>query len=744
MTYSLAAPSRPAHPARAALTQAVLALLALGCGLAASPAFGGALTLSDPAPARLLVAVAAGAVAPALVVGIARHCGLAVTAAAAAALVTTVLAVALAARPGRDVAAGPYRLLTSALPSDATGPVTAAVGFLTGFAALASCLLAAYSRRRAFAVVPPFVPLVAGLALDASVASPPSWYAAAVLVPLGFALVLVRDPVRVGGERAGSRASARTSARTAARTAGVARRTAALAGAVAVLAAGSALAATAAPDLPAVRTRPADARALVDAPLQPRSAVNPIVRYPAWARGLEPLRLTGTASRPVSRLVLTTLPEFTGAGWTADSRFRRAGSTLRAAGGAGGPTVRVDIRTRTAGDLAWLPRPDRPAGLSLAAGQPSDLGVDEQTGDLVVPGGVSFPGRYSVTGSEPVTGADVGRGDRAVRRTGPVSTGDAPVPDVVRRFVQGTRDLGDADKLAAVANLLRLDDWYVDDSDDPRSGNGWFQIVKLLGAPGRHIGTSEQYASTFAVLARVLGFQSRVVVGFVPRYADNGRDFTITGRDVRAWAQVRFARAGWVTYDATPTRRAGDTDTRRERPDPAPRGGSSPTPSSNAPSTPPTSTSPPPRADDTDTRGSGPGPLLLVAALAAVIVLLLAAPPGVKAGRRRRRRGAAVPAHAVVGAWRETADRLAELGRPPQRGRLTSEVAASAPEAARDEVRALGRLLDRAGYAPEAAGADDAAAAWRHADAARDRIHGQLSPVRRVLAALDPRPLWRR
>ncbi|NKQ58709.1 transglutaminase domain-containing protein [Amycolatopsis sp. K13G38] len=65
-------------------------------------------------------------------------------------------------------------------------------------------------------------------------------------------------------------------------------------------------------------------------------------------------------------------------------------------------------------------------------------------------------------------------------------------------------------------------------------------------------GFCEQFASSMAVMLRVLGIPSRVAVGFTTGYAD-GDSRVITSQDAHAWVEVYFgSRLGWVSFDPTP------------------------------------------------------------------------------------------------------------------------------------------------------------------------------------------------
>ena len=70
--------------------------------------------------------------------------------------------------------------------------------------------------------------------------------------------------------------------------------------------------------------------------------------------------------------------------------------------------------------------------------------------------------------------------------------------------------------------------------------------------PGDQVGTSEQFATAFALLARRAGLPTRLVVGFRPgdRQPDGTR--VIRGRDALAWPEVYFQELGWVPFAPTP------------------------------------------------------------------------------------------------------------------------------------------------------------------------------------------------
>ena len=66
-------------------------------------------------------------------------------------------------------------------------------------------------------------------------------------------------------------------------------------------------------------------------------------------------------------------------------------------------------------------------------------------------------------------------------------------------------------------------------------------------------GYCQQFASAFAVMARVEGLPTRIVVGMLPGARLGHRSaWQVTGTDVHAWPQVYFKGTGWVDFEPTP------------------------------------------------------------------------------------------------------------------------------------------------------------------------------------------------
>ncbi len=71
-------------------------------------------------------------------------------------------------------------------------------------------------------------------------------------------------------------------------------------------------------------------------------------------------------------------------------------------------------------------------------------------------------------------------------------------------------------------------------------------------------GYCEQFAGTFAAMARSLGLPARVAVGFTVGEADPDDPdlYVVRGRHAHAWPEVYLAGVGWVAFEPTPGRGA--------------------------------------------------------------------------------------------------------------------------------------------------------------------------------------------
>lgn len=109
----------------------------------------------------------------------------------------------------------------------------------------------------------------------------------------------------------------------------------------------------------------------------------------------------------------------------------------------------------------------------------------------------------------------------------------------------------DADRVRALETYLRSEGSY---TDTPRPMDPALEASPvegfLLGALSGHC---EYFASGMVVLARSVGYPSRLVNGFAGgRLNELGNFVEVTRADAHAWVEVHYEDAGWVRYDPTP------------------------------------------------------------------------------------------------------------------------------------------------------------------------------------------------
>ncbi len=263
-------------------------------------------------------------------------------------------------------------------------------------------------------------------------------------------------------------------------------------------------------------------------------------------------------------------------------------------------------------------------------------------------------------------------------------------------------------------------------------------------------GFCQQFAGTYAAMARAVGIPSRVVVGFNPgTYDEATEQFRVTDANAHAWVEVWLAGVGWTLMEPTPAgSQPGATDAGIGLPAQVEPG--DPTATTSTTVAPPTATTPsaaPPAVgtggrvtvDTGDGESAGPPDRTrwIVVGLAVVVlgfVLFRVGQGWLRRSQRRTRRRTAPPRDAVVGAWAEALDRLDENGIPTARSDTPREVVAGAaarPEPGPDTQAALERLADAT-----------ALALWSRADPAAsdaDRAWSDLEELERSFRDHTPR-----
>ncbi|MFP5254319.1 MAG: transglutaminaseTgpA domain-containing protein [Acidimicrobiia bacterium] len=724
--------------------------------------------------------IAANALAAHVVVGLARRRGFPLPLAAAAAAIGATLAVTWTSFPETTVYGVPSGRTWSALGTeldqawalyqDVSAPAPAATGFVVACSA-AVWLIAYVADWAAFRLWVPFeATLPAGtLFLFTALlgtAEGRGWSIAAFAGTL-LAFLLVHRMARQDGS-AHWVADRRQHGHHALFGVG------ALLGSVAVLA-GTVLG----PALPG-----ADRPGLVDVSElggdPPRTTVSPLVHIRSrLVDQTSQVLFTVEADQP-AYWRLTSLDRFTGEVWSSSSDYGDADGGLPVAVPAGG-RAEVLEQVFTVESLAaiWLPA----AYLPQSFEPPEEVGAlyDDESATLIVDREAdSSDGLvYRVTSTVPRLSPEdlAGSAGEVPDR---IADAHLALPDGfsprVRELAEGLVAGAATPYEAALALQDHLRTFTYDLSVE--AGHGGDALEAFLFDQQR--GYCEQFAGSFAAMARAVGLPARVAVGFTQGEAhpDRPGTYVVRGEHAHAWPEVYFAGAGWVSFEPTPGRGqpfaesyTGVAPAQAASGDP---GSAETLPPTTAPAQIPTATTAPegprPPQEDLDTTGGGsdltgeedPEPWIvrrvlrpLAAGLAVLLVVTTAgaaAVPGLRALRRaRRHRRATTPDARIAAAWDDAVEAAAPLGFAPRRSDTPEEqgwrLSAVLPGDHAPAAAALARLRTEALYAPTGG---DQLSADAAESAAADVIAGcrlATSRATRIRWAVDPRPelrAWQR
>jgi transglutaminase-like putative cysteine protease len=322
-----------------------------------------------------------------------------------------------------------------------------------------------------------------------------------------------------------------------------------------------------------------------------------------------------------------------------------------------------------------------------------------------------------------------------------------------------TSHMNESEKATAIQDYLLSDAfrYQLPTSVPATQTSGYSALSSFLFTT--RTGYCQQFASAFAVLARLDGLPTRVVVGFLAPATIKHDSWVVTGLDVHAWPEVYFPGTGWVDFEPTPgagpppyppistTTIAGATTTTL-----APvTSSSSPTHNFQPPpgggGTQPFTfpTAPPAGTGGGSTSGGGTGGVgIFFLSLIAAALLWALVIPSWRLLRERRRRD---PVLGVLLAWREAVNVLAAAGVHRRRAETFQEFAArvrvsgvltSDADAAFDR---LAQTANRALFAPRPPTADESHAAGADSAIVRRSARRSMGLWAKILLQLDPRDL---
>ncbi|MBV8236708.1 MAG: transglutaminase domain-containing protein [Acidimicrobiia bacterium] len=515
-------------------------------------------------------------------------------------------------------------------------------------------------------------------------------------------------------------------------------------GAIAVL-----VAVVAGPDLPGAGSAPVFNWRAKDNGPSSRTTISPLVDIRSRLVDQSDNELFTVQSSSPAYWRITALDKFDGRIWSSVGTYKPAGGSLPTGVRSRAPANTVTQRYAITGlSSIWLPAAFRPTHLD---------GIKNV--------------RYDPESSSLLTDADTSNGltyrvESALAQLTPQELGTAPpvLPQsIIDRYLSLPEDFPSSvahlaiqvtqgattpyAKAIALQNYLRTNYRY-DLNVPPGHGNDALQ--RFLFVTKR--GYCEQFAGSYAAMARAVNLPSRVAVGFTPGEQAADGTYRVLNRHAHAWPEVYLSGYGWVAFEPTPGRGAPE-DQSYTGVVPMPSEGVSPPPAVATPETPTTTgagagpspsqrtaTTNPVRAKPTHGTSAWLKALLLLA----VLVVIAGGAVVVTTGRRRRafnrRRSGATGADArTLVAWEEAEEALTLAGYPRRRAETPAEYARRVPGPAAISPGPMGSLAEAtaaAAYSAAGIGADGVAAATDAADQVRDQLAARATRTERLRWAM--------
>lgn len=460
---------------------------------------------------------------------------------------------------------------------------------------------------------------------------------------------------------------------------------------------------------------PFQPRDLVSQPVRHVDEPNPLPMLGHWAKQPEEeiLRRRGDTSP----LRLAVLADYDGVSWGSQSAYHPLGTTEQPVVPPGRFHVTVDATVTWRSTSRWLPTPGSPVSVTMPPDVAAPI-VDVESGSLLLP---------DAPKDRPIDYAVTGRVDAApLAEVGNAGVGDAPrylaLPVLPPEFIGYAHEVtaGSPSHLHMAQALERaLVSGRTFDPDAPGGSSLGRLSEFLFGSPedGGRAGTSEQFATAYAVLARSVGLPTRVVVGFgdgEPLVGDPGSR-VVRGADALAWPEVYFSGYGWIAFDPTPS----------------PDGTDKPRPGRVAPpaARPDRTVNPTPPAAATASGRAGRSGWWSMTAVGALLII---GPLGGLAVARRRR-AADQRRFGAIGAWERVEDAIVLAGLRTDRTRSATDRAAALGVPRADE---LARDAEITAFAPGPAHV--ARDSWQGAEQVVRRMRADAPAWRRAVWAINP------
>ena len=253
---------------------------------------------------------------------------------------------------------------------------------------------------------------------------------------------------------------------------------------------------------------------------------------------------------------LTALDTFNGTVWSSRADYNGADGALDVVieSGTDQVTISQQFSIESLGAV-WLPAAFQAARLDDVVG--ADVSWEANSATLIVrnetPSGTSDDITYTVVSQKP--SYDVAQ----------LASSQSGYPAELAEYIELPDDFSPLAKQIArdvtsnastpYAQALALQNYFRSFTYDINVAAG-HSAARIDDFLNQEVGYCEQFAGSFAAMARSLGLPARVAVGFTQ--GDNDPNdptlYRVRGEHAHAWPEVYIANAGWVAFEPTPGR----------------------------------------------------------------------------------------------------------------------------------------------------------------------------------------------
>ena len=316
-------------------------------------------------------------------------------------------------------------------------------------------------------------------------------------------------------------------------------------------------------------------------PEPPRRVLNPLVEIKSQLVNQSDEKLFTVLTDEAQYWRITALDVFNGSSWSSSYTYNPASGNLNSDIPSGTDRSYETLnQSYSLEDFEsdWVPAAFDAQRVSNHSRSNYDLLYDSNSSTLLVDTDQpSVDGlTYSVRSNAPTFNSDLLNQATFADYNSPENLADAitytALPSDVSATARAAAEAATAEADTPFGKALALQNWFRSDFTynlDVDRGHSIERVEDFLAVKQ---GYCEQFAATYAMMARMLGIPSRVVIGFtwgepteqptaladftdvelggnIPQQA-----YTVFGRQYHSWAEVLIPGAGWVLMEPTPSR----------------------------------------------------------------------------------------------------------------------------------------------------------------------------------------------